>query len=150
MKMKVPYNIRKSLARVLPFAMLMGVPVMNSCEKEPGRTVTIDWDWEHFPRSDTVKLCAKQKDVDSIILNLRDYPSYTWSPWSFHNACDALEKVFNIAPNKTRGHGTIFVGSEGGAQMSSTEPGQGISGMGLLDSIRCTSWGFKVTSEPLR
>lgn len=150
MKMKVPYNIRKSLARVLPFAMLMGVPAMNSCEKEPGRTVTIDWDWEHFPRSDTVTLCAKQKDVDSIILNLRDYNTTAWSPWGFNNSCNVLEKVFNIAPDKIRGRGTIIVGHEGGAQMSSTEPGQGLCGMALSDSIRLTGWGFRVMTEQVR
>lgn len=152
LKQKIPYNIRKSLVKILPWAMLLGAPVTtSSCGKDPmpTRKVVIDWDWEHFPNSDTVRLCAKQKDVDSIILNLRDYNTTAWTPWLFNGICNELEKVFNIAPKKTRGHGTIIVGHEGGAQMQSTEPGQ-CSGMSLYDSIRCTNWGFLVMTEQIR
>lgn len=152
MKTKVPYNIKKSLVRILPFAMLLGAPAFNSCEKDPmpGRKVAIDWDWEHFPRSDTVELCAKQKDVDSIILNLRDYNTTAWSPWGFFHACNALEKVFNIAPKKIRGHGTIIVGRELGAQHPTHNIEDEESGMSIYDSIRCTNWGFCVMTEPSR
>jgi hypothetical protein len=153
LKQKIPYNIRKSLVKILPWALLLGTPVATgSCGKDPmpTRKVVIDWDWSNLPKLDTIALCAKQKDVDSIILNLRDDNTLGWSPWTFHRARDTLQKRFDIAPTKIRGRGTIIVGRELGAQ----HPSYGIEayepGMALVDSIWFSNWGFRVMTEQTR
>lgn len=142
--MKALNTISKSLVKILPWAMLLGAPALNSCEKDPipTRTVVIDWDWENLPSVDAVRKYVKQSDVKTVNLHILDYPSDGFSTDGFHRAHDSLEnRYFSVSP-KVCGSGTIFVDGDNGAHL--TEINTDLSGMLYVDSLWYTSKGFKI------
>ena len=114
MKLKIPYSIRKSLVKILPF---MATAIMaTSCHKEPYKDITIDWDWTNLPEPTTIQQYATERSTRTITLNL--LPSTTGlalCPRSFNRGFNFLEQeCFSIAPDKIVGSGTVFVDEQGG------------------------------------
>lgn len=143
MKLKIPYSIRKSLIKILPF---MATAIMAaSCQKEPYKDITIDWDWTNLPEPTTIQQYATERSTRTITLNL--LPSTTGlalCPRSFNRGFNFLEQeCFSIAPDKIVGSGTVFVDEQGGAHILDPQETD-IAGMSLFDSIRCTRMGFSV------
>jgi hypothetical protein len=144
MKTKFQYNIKRSLFRVLPMALLMGAPTLNSCEKDPmpTRTVVIDWDWNHLPSVDDVRKYVKQSDVKTVNLHILDYPSDGFTTDAFHRARDSLENRYFSVSSKVCGSGTIFINGDNGAHL--TEINDDLMGMAYVDSLWYTSKGFNI------
>lgn len=152
MKFKVPYSIKKSLTRILPFA--AAAIMATSCHKEP-YDVVIDWNWANNmgwapPKSD-IKYYADKKDVKTVKIHLfgRDGPnmpanSSGWRPREFHIARDTLQTRININPQKVCGLGMIYVNSQNGAHLPANYGENSPSGMSLEDSLWYTAHGWKV------
>jgi len=141
MKLKIPYSIRKSLIKILPF---VATAIMSTaCHKEP-YDVVIDWDWSNPPDKELVKQYANDKNINTVILNLRPCGSTGYSPNNFRNGRNYLENnYFSFNPDKIRGSGDIYVNPNGGAQLP-YPCGDEIHGMYLIDSIYFTSKGFGI------
>ena len=139
MKLKQKYNIGK----VLSLAGLM--MLANACQKE--YDVVIDWTWGQgmgwAPSTEAIKNETDKKNVRTVFINFNETNLTNWAPEDFHRGRDTLQTRIDIAPNKVRGMGTIYVNSQNGAHMSDyTEPE--ISGMALEDSLWFTANGWKV------
>lgn len=108
MKFKQKYKIGKALS-------LVGLMILaNACHKEP-YDVVIDWDWYNPPDKELVKQYVNDKDVKTIVLNLRPFNSTGFSPDVFHSARDSLElNYFSLAPTKITGKGAIYLYTFGG------------------------------------
>lgn len=147
--MKALNTISKSLVKILPWAMLLGAPAMNSCEKDPipTRTVVIDWDWHdnlgYAPPKSIIKEHTDDKTVKTVFINLTSDNSTGHTPRNFHNAHDSLQTRIDIAPSKVRGMGTIYVNSRNGAQLPDPMDWDNC-GMALVDSLWFTANGWKV------
>lgn len=141
MKFKIPYSIRKSLIKILPF---VATAIMSTaCHKEP-YDVIIDWDWHNPPDKELIKKYANDKNVNTIILSLRPVSARNISPNGFHRARDSLEvNCFSISPHNIIGRGNIYVDEFNGAQLP-YPCGDEILGMYLIDSIYYTSKGFGI------
>ncbi len=150
MKLKVPYNIRKSLARVLPFAMLMGAPAMNSCKPEPMREIVVDYDWDNsvglVPPKDLIKSYADDPKTEHVYINIiqRDTHGSTWEPRHYKRARDSLQTCINIKPDKIRGTGVVKVGVDGAHINPDTLTKK--YGMWESDSVWFTLNGWSVIS----
>lgn len=149
MKLKVPYNIKKTLFKVLPMALLMGT-AFSSCkpDPEPWREVVIDWDWDDnlgwAPPKSVIKEHTDDKTVKTVFINLTSDNSTGYTPHNFHNARDTLQTRIDIDPNKVRGMGTIYVNDDNGAQLPDPMDWDNC-GIALVDSLWFTANGWKVT-----
>lgn len=139
MKFKHKYNIGKTLS-------LAGLMMLaTACNKE--RDVIIDWTWGQgmgwAPSKEAIKNETDKRNVRTVFINFNETNLTNWAPEDFHRGRDTLQTRIDIAPNKVRGMGTIYVNSQNGAHMPDyTEPE--ISGMALEDSIWFTANGWKV------
>ena len=152
MKFKIPYSIRKSLIKILPF---VATAIMSTaCHKEP-YDVVIDWDWHAnmgwAPKKEVIKSYTDQKNVNSVKIHLfgRDGPdmpvnSSGWRSRAFHKARDTLQTRIDINPQKVCGMGTIYVNSRNGAHLPADYSENSPSGMSLEDSIWFTSNGWVI------
>ena len=121
MKVKFPYSVRKSLVKILPLSLLMGMAVACSKEKEPEpwREAVIPWMWGAgdgiAPPMDTVTFYANDPTIKYIYIHLMQVNTYgtTWEPIDFNRAHDSLQRRININPDKVRGKGVIKVGKDG-------------------------------------
>ena len=139
-KQKFPYSIRKSLIKILPF---MATAIMaTSCQKEP-YDVTIDWTWGDLPDKELVTQYANDKNVKTIILNIKPFNSTSFSPYMFHNACNHFRDDYFSGNSKTIGHGDIYVHRFNGAQLPDPYD-DNISGMAEIDSTGWTMMGFSI------
>lgn len=145
MKKKFPYNIKKSLTRILPLGALMAIA--TNCTKEPqpnpnpnpGSTVTptkvdtIYWNWSAnmgwAPPMDTVKYHVANDDVKWVVIHLhgRDGPHMPhncvgYYPGSFHEARDSLQTRIDIAPNIVKLSGFFYINTP---NLPNHQPGQG-------------------------
>lgn len=140
MKFKVPYSIRKSLIKILPF---MATAIMaTSCHKEP-YDVVIDWTWGDLPDKELVNQYANDKNVKTIILNIRPFNSTSFSPYMFHNARNHFESDYFSGNPKTIGKGNIYVHEFNGAHLPDPYDDD-IGGMAEIDSIGWTRMGFGI------
>ena len=143
LKQKIPYNIRKSLARVLPWATVL--IMASACQKK--YDVVIDWDWHdnlgYAPPKEMIKSETDKRCVETVFINLTSDNSTGHTPRNFHNARDSLQTRIDINPNKVRGMGTIYVNSKNGAQLPDPTDWDNC-GMALEDSLWFTSNGWKV------
>lgn len=141
MKVKIPYSIQRSIVKILPF---IATAIMSaSCHKEP-YDVVIDWDWNDAPNQELVKRYANDKNVNTVILNLRPYGSNAYSPNNFRNGRNYLENnYFSFNPDKIRGNGDIYVDPNGGAQLP-YPLGDTIRGMYAADYDYFTLKGFNI------
>lgn len=141
MKFKVPYSIKKSLVRILPFATV--AVMVASCHKEP-YDVTIDWTWRNPPDRELIKKYADDRNVKTIVLNLLPCTSGGFSPRAFRRARDSLEiNYFSISPHNTVGRGNIYVDEFNGAQLPDPYANNPC-GMALEDSIWYANKGFTI------
>jgi hypothetical protein len=149
MKMKLPYNIRKSFFKVLPMALLMGAPAMNSCkpdEPKPQITCSLTWNWnenlENAPTEEMVRFLADDKYTSEVHLMVSptSVPSFTAA--TFHSARDTLQRLINVNPDKVRGYGNIYTNSTNGASLPFIDGSW--YGMALEDSIwfAQNGWGI--------
>ena len=103
MKFKVPYSIRKSLIKILPFVATAIMAI--SCHKTKYDAV-IEWDWDidgaWAPPKEMVKTEADKREVENVIIKLTYANCSGVSPKSFHRARDTLQTRINIAPAKIR------------------------------------------------
>ena len=159
---KFPYNIRKSLTRILPFGLLM----MLACHKDPTPiptpepepeipidttiakdTIVVDWNWKNvtnwLPNKDTIKKYSDMDNVRWVFLNLVDTNTSGFTPMLFRRARDSLQPCLDINKQKVRGSGTIYVNSYHGAHLPNPNASN-VSGMSLADSIWYTSQGWHV------
>ena len=148
MKFKVPYNIKKSLIRILPFA--AAAIMATSCNKKYDSV--IEWDWsierEWAPPKETVEAETNNRDVENVFIKLTYANCSGVSPMLFHRARDTLQTRINIDPNKVKLAGKIFVNPQTGAHLPQNyEPGQ-CGGMSLEDSIWYTQNGCTVQRLP--
>lgn len=141
MKFKVPYGIKKSLVKVLPF---MATAIMaTSCHKEP-YDVVIDWDWVNPPDKELIRQYANDKNTQKIILNLRPYNSTSYTPAIFHRIYDSLYmNCFSIDPAKITGEGNIYVDEFNGAHLPDPYADD-ITGMAEIDSGKYKQIGFNI------
>lgn len=147
MKKKIPYNIRKSLIKLLPFA---AVAIMaSSCTEK--HDVIIDYTWGPVPTpKEVIQNEINKKNVNMVFLNCGEKNVTHWTPSGFHRARDTLQTRLDIAPGRIRGMGTIYVNSRNGAHLPSVDIDT-IEGMGFLDSVWYTANGWKVQRlHPLR
>lgn len=130
MKKKFPYNIKKSLTRILPLGALMAIA--THCTKEPQpnpnptpnphatKVDTIYWNWDAgvglAPPMDTVKYRAVNDDVKWVVIHLhgRDGPHMSIDcrgmyPEYFRDWRDSLQTRIDIAPDKIRLSGVLYV-----------------------------------------
>ena len=140
MKFKVPYSIQRSMIKILPF---IATAIMSaSCQKEP-YDVVIDWTWGDLPDKELVNQYANDKNVKTIILNIRPFNSTSFSPYMFHNAYNHFERDYFSGNPKTIGKGNIYVDEFNGAHLP--DPcADDISGMAGIDSVRWTRMGFGI------
>ena len=138
----------------MPLAFLM--LVNQSCKKDSSQVgvtpepdpynVVIDCDWggaDWVPSKETVRNYAKDKYVDTIFINVANSAhSYGYGPLIFREARDTLQTRFDIAPEKVRGMGIIYVSPVNGAQLQSYDVGG--AGMALQDSIWFANKGFQI------
>lgn len=139
------HRLQKYLFRVLFMTLpFMATAIMAiSCHKEP-YDVVIDWDWNNPPDKELVRQYAHDKNIRTIILNLRPFRSDGFSPNAFHRARDSVEiNFFSISPYKVIGSGNIYVDEINGAQLP-YPCGDGLFGMYLIDSIYYTGNGFGI------
>jgi len=150
MKLSQKYNIKKSLLRLLPFALLLGTP---SCNKDRAKSstpepivqhdVVIDWNWDDClgkaPPMDTIKKYAADKYVDKIFINLTSTNSTAYAVVHFRKARDTLQTRIDVAPTRVRGMGTIYPVR---ADVPEFDPFVG--GMCIEDSLWFTSHGWAV------
>ena len=121
MKKKFPYSIHKSLVKILPLSLLMGMTVACCKEKEPEpwREAVIPWMWGAgdglVPPKDTVAFYANDPTVKYVYIHLMQVDTYgtTWEPRHFNRARDSLQTRIDINPDKVRGKGVIKVGNDG-------------------------------------
>lgn len=143
MKFKVPYSIKKSLTRILPF---VATAIMaNACQKE--HDVIIDWNWKtnigYAPSKKIIQKELNKKNVNTVFLNFGEQNLTNWLPVDFHRAHDTLQTYMDMAPGHIRFIGTFYVSSRYGAHLPDVNIDT-IAGMGLLDSIWWTANGVKV------
>jgi len=143
MKLKIPYSIRKSLIKILPF---VATAIMSTaCHKEP-YDVIIDWTWDGHgaaPSKEVIQKEINKKHVNMVFINFNETNATGWNPASFHKARDTLQTRLDIAPGRVRGMGTIYVCSDNGAHLpDATE--LLTAGMALEDSLWYTANGWKV------
>lgn len=151
MKLEQKYNIKNSLLHLLPFVLLFGA---TGCNKDRAKSnipepepynVVIDSDWasaDWVPTKSTIRKYANDKYVDTIFINVANSAdSYCIGPRFFSRIKDTLQTRFDIAPNKVRGMGTIYVDPYHGAQLPNydIEPG-----MAIEDSIWFARQGFRI------
>ncbi len=144
MKFKIPYSIRKSLIKILPF---VATAIMSTaCQKEP-YDVIIDWNWKDnlgwAPPKEMIKNETDKKYVRTVSINLISPNSTGHTPGAFHRARDTLQTRLDIAPNRVRGMGTIYVNSNNGAQLPDPTD-EDNCGMSLQDSLWYTANGWKI------
>ena len=141
MKFKIPYSIRKSLIKILPF---VATAIMSTaCHKKP-YDVIIDWTWGPVPTpKEVIQKEINKKNVNMVFLNCGEKNLTHWSPDGFHRARDTLQTRLDMAPGRVRGMGTIYVNSAVGAHMPDINENM-ICGMALEDSIWYTTNGWKV------
>jgi len=129
--------------------------VNHSCKKDSSQAsvtpepepynVVIDSDWasaDWVPTKSTIRKYANDKYVDTIFINVANSAhSYCYGPLLFRLVRDTLQTRFDIAPNKVRGMGTIYVDPYHGAQLPNydIEPG-----MAIEDSIWFARQGFRI------
>lgn len=149
MKFKVPYSIRKSLIKILPFVATAIMAI--SCHKTKYDAV-IEWDWDidgaWAPPKEMVKTEADKREVENVIIKLTYANCSGVSPKSFHRARDTLQTRINIAPAKIRLAGKIFVNPQNGAHLPPIYDPYQPSGMSLEDSIWFTEKGCTVQRLP--
>ena len=144
MKLKIPYSIRKSLIKILPF---VATAIMSTaCHKEP-YDVVIDWNWginmDATAQKEIIHKEINKKNVNMVFLDFGEQNLTNWAPVEFHRARDTLQTCLDIAPGRVRGMGTIYVNSRNGAHLP--DPfAEDISGMALEDSIWHNANGWKV------
>ena len=137
----------------VPLAFLM--LVNQSCKKDSSQVgvtpepepynVVIDSDWasaDWVPTKSTIRRYANDKYVDTIFINVANSAdSYCFGPRFFSRIKDTLQTRFDIAPNKVRGMGTIYVDPYHGAQLPNYDIGLG---MAIEDSIWFARQGFRI------
>lgn len=144
MKFQVPYSIRKSLIKILPF---VATAIMSTaCHKEP-YDVIIDWNWKdnlgYAPPKEMIQKEINKKNVNTVFINLTSPNSTGYALCDFSDARDSLQNRLDIAPSKVRGMGTIYVNSRNGAHLPDTTY-YGTCGMTLEDSIWFAANGWKI------
>ena len=150
MKLLQKYSIKKSLLRLLPFAMLLGTA---SCNRDRAKSntpepivqhdVVIDWNWDDnlgwAPPMDTIKKYAQDKYVNNIFINLTSPNASGYASVAFHRARDTLQTRIDVAPTRVRGMGTIHPWR---ADIPDFEPFG--DGMCIEDSLWFTSHGWQI------
>lgn len=154
MKMKVPYNIRKSLFKILPMALLMCAPAMNSCKPEDGPgggsipqiTGIVTWYWndslKDAPTEDYIKSMADNEYISEIHISLKPQEVPFFTAATFRAARDTLQNLININPDKIRGRGEIRPNPINGASLPF--PDSTRYGMASEDSIWFRQNGWRV------
>lgn len=139
------HRLKKHLFFKLMFVMLPFVAtaiMATSCHKEP-YDVVIDWTWGDLPDKELVNQYKNDKNVKTIILNIRPFNATNFSPYMFHNACDHFESDYFSDNHKTIGKGDIYVHPFNGAHLPDPHNND-ISGMAEIDSIRWTGMGYGI------
>ena len=144
MNFKVPYSIRKSLIKILPF---MATAIMaTSCHKEL-YDVVINWNWKdnlgYAPPKEMIRNEINKKNVNTVFINLTSPNSTGYALRDFSDARDSLQTRLDIAPGRVRGMGTIYVNSNNGAHLPDTTY-YGTCGMALEDSLWFATNGWKI------
>lgn len=164
MKKIFPYNIRKSLTRILPFGLLM----MLACHKDPTPiptpepdipidttiardTIIIDWNWQNSigwaPPKYMIQEQINKPNVRIVCIKLTSPTSYGYTPYNFHNARDTLQTRLDIAPGRIRGKGTVYIDPSPGADsMPNHDMGQA-PGIAWYDKLWFEQNGWKI--EPV-
>lgn len=141
------HGFHKYLTFIVMFmSLLTGASVMTSCQKEP-YDVVIDWDWDTCiglaPSKEVIQKEINKKNVNMVFINFNEMNVTVWDPASFHMARDTLQTRLDIAPDRVRGMGTLYVNSRNGAHMPDVT--ETITpGMALEDSLWYTTNGWKV------
>ncbi len=143
MKFKVPYSIRKSWIKILPF---VATAIMaTSCQKE--HDVVIDWRTDPIfgstSKKEIIQEEIKNKKVNMIFLDFGERNFTPWWPAAFNRAHDTLQMYIGMAPGRIRGMGTIQVNPAVGAHLPDVTIDT-IAGMALEDSLWFTANGWKV------
>lgn len=153
MNFKVPYSIRKSLVKVLPLPLLMGMAVACCKEKEPEpwREVTIDWNWDDdlgfAPPKAMIQREIDNPEIKTVKINLTKRNCGAYYPIMFHVARDSLQTRIDMNPNNITLYGTIFVNSENGAHLP--DPTAILpNGMAETDSLWFATHGVLVMRRP--
>ncbi len=152
-KQIAPYNIRKSLFKILPMALLMGAPAMNSCKPdEPQYQITgiVVWNWnenlENAPNKDDVKNMADNEYISEIHIGLKPTEVPFFTAATFHAARDTLQNLINLNPDKIKGSGAIQPNPVNGASLPF--PDSTRYGMAKEDSLWFTQNGWHVWRMP--
>ena len=139
MKLRLPYNIHKTLFKILPMSLLLGAAVSGCKPDEPNIQATglIIWNWnenlENAPDKKTVKAFADNEYVSEVHISMqpKNVPYFTGA--TFNAARDTLQKLIDINPDKVKGSGEIRVNPVNGATFLS--PDSTMYGMAIDDSI---------------
>lgn len=154
MKMKAPYNIYRSLLKVLPIVFLMGTPAMNSCKPDDTSDLHITgiatWNWnenlENAPTKEYIQGMADNEYISEIhiVLHPKEVPFFTGA--NFHAARNTLQKLIDINPDKIKGSGEICPNPVNGASLPF--PDSTRYGMAKEDSIWFCQNGWHVWRMP--
>ena len=149
-KQKFPYNIHRSLIKILSLSLVMGATVACNkvTEPEPWREITIPWTWASgeglAPRKDTIAFYANDPTVKYVYIYLRPFDTYgtTLEQEHFRIGRDTLQTRIDINPDKVRGRGVIRVGSDGAHIHPDTLTKK--YGMWETDSLWFASHGWRI------
>lgn len=142
------HRLQKYLFRVLFMTLpFMATAIMSTaCHKEP-YDVIIDWDWDTCiglaPSKEVIQKEINKQNVNIVFINFNEMNVTVWDPASFHMARDTLQTRLDIAPDRVRGMGTLYVNSRNGAHMPDVTE-HITPGMALEDSLWYTANGWKV------
>lgn len=152
-KQIAPYNIRKSLFKILPMALLMGAPAMNSCKPdEPQYQITgiVTWYWndslKDAPTEDYIRNMADNEYISEIDIRLKPTEVPFFTAATFHAARDTLQNLINLNPDKIKGSGAIRPNPANGASLPF--PDSTRYGMAKEDSLWFTQNGWHVWRMP--
>lgn len=135
------HRLQKYLFRVLFMTLpFVATAIMASaCQKEHDVVFDIMIS-EIAPSKEQIQKEINKRNVNMVFLNCGEKNLTHWSPIGFHCARDTLQSRLDIAPDRIRGMGTLYVERANLPDVNEMM----VAGMALEDSVWYTANGWKV------